>query len=205
MENVFLLSGDLTHKWHVNTLVTSIKETNTLVHWVICQNQLKSNALFTLKQRKKDFIITLLANEKFQELDIDPYEIVHTAEDENEIVNIINHSKKVVRWIRNEDDLNYIQQLLRTYNIKDWFNKAHLVQVPKELQHISSSKHKYVLQSFLKEYDHIPRPYMAFITKSDFLRFKNMPLIINSVSNETRELLMDDYIDFFERLEKIKL
>ena len=122
------------HFSHFNTWKTAQKILLEKVFLGICQSDLKTEGLFSLKERAE--IV-----EKYYNFPTDQIILLHSKE---EIIKVIKNSEKIIRGIRYPQDLKYIEKLTRYYIsseiIESQKSKLLKISVPEEMKVISSTQ-----------------------------------------------------------------
>ncbi len=118
------------HYSHLNTLKLAEQQLDEKVFLVICQNELKIGNLFTLHERKEIARIYL------------PNEKIYIAKNYREVRLFLYNACRIVRGIRNQNDVEYIEKLGDFYSVKELKDRLYLVDVPKEYKDFSSTKLK---------------------------------------------------------------
>ena len=129
-KNIYVASVDPMHYSHLNTLKLAEQQLDEKVFLVICQNELKTGNLFTLHERKEIARIYL------------PNEKIYIAKNYREVRLFLYNARRIVRGIRNQNDIEYMEKLGDFYSVKELKDKLYLVDVPKEYKDFSSTKLK---------------------------------------------------------------
>lgn len=159
-----------------------------------------------MEQRRQDIIYTLLLDARFDSSIIDPEQIVSIASNINEIYKVFSNSEKIVRGIRDDQDIQYNELLMEKTWLWDMAKKKwHYIKVHNSYIDISSTTNKIVLQDFLKTYDYIPKIYQKNFGKSVYNKLKNMDFKWQSrdIKIDTHNKILDNIIKFFDRLDKV--
>lgn len=138
-----------------------------------------------LNQREFDAIKTDYMNPISRN---DPESMIFVAESKEEILYCLDLVDIVVRWIRSEEDMLYMNRLANFYWVNNLEHKVVRVSVDNEFKDISSTKYLPILQQMLTSYDEIPKLYRdsGLFTKEwyDWLMKNDYSLILKNLSEE---------------------
>jgi cytidyltransferase-like protein len=199
--NSFLGSFDPFHISHLSTWKQAEKEVGE-TDIVVCRNWLKTDWWLSLEDRRKDIIYTLLLDPDFNPRKRDPEKIVKIADNNEMILSIINNADKIVRWIKSQEDIDYLYRLLNYYKIKNVEHKWHFVSVPEYLKDISSTKNKMGLQEYIKEFDYIPKIYCDLFWSEVYRKIKTS-IFTSDIEESTRKNIFENISNYFERLDAL--
>lgn len=200
-DNSFIGSFDPFHISHLNTRKQAEKEIGA-TDIVVCKNWLKTEWWLSIENRRKDIIYTLLLDPDFDSRKRDPEKIVKIAKDNETILSFINISDKVVRWIRSQDDFDYLYRLLHYYKIKDVENKGYFIPVPENLKDISSTKNKAILQEYIKEFDYIPKVYSNIFGLEVYQKLKKS-CFSSDIEEATKKKIFENIHNYFTKLDTL--
>jgi hypothetical protein len=189
------------HCGHIKTWKTAEKEI-----WptqiVVCVNDLKMQRRLTPEQSRQDLIYTLLTDPDFDASSRDPEKIVTIAYNREDIWTIIHQSAKVVRWIRWEEDKQYITTLLEWYWVENAIDKWHFISVPDNFAFVSSTTNKIILQERCSDFDKIPALYRELFWNTLYKRLKAMhfPRKTRDITDTIRSSIRNNIEQYFTKI-----
>jgi len=199
--NSFPGSFDPFHISHLHTRKQGEREIGE-TEIVVCRNWLKTDWRLSLADRRKDIIYTLLLDPEFDSKKRDPEKIVRIAKDGESILSIINDSDKIVRWIRSQEDIEYLYRLLHYYRIENANDKGYFILVPENLKDISSTKNKIILQEYVKEINYIPKVYRNIFWLNVYKKLKASNLA-SEIDDNTRKQIQKNIQTYFTKLDAL--
>jgi len=136
-ENIYATSVDPMHYSHLNTLKLAEKTLGEKVTLLICKNDLKTNQLFSIEEREKIAKLFL------------PSDQIATAQNYNEIKAYLLNAKKIIRGIRNSEDIQYTHKLAKYYQVDQhaYYEKLLQILVPLQYKKMSSSELKRLVEN----------------------------------------------------------
>jgi phosphopantetheine adenylyltransferase/N-acetylglutamate synthase-like GNAT family acetyltransferase len=132
---IFTTSADPMHYAHLNSILRGERTLRQPVSLVIVLNPLKPSGMFNVEERKEIAKLYI------------PPERIFTASSEHEVQEYIRAADYIVKGIRSDEDLAYIERLISLYDATDISNRVVKIPVRPEFLDVSSS----LLKQLVKE------------------------------------------------------